>query len=263
MNLMPFIGFAALAAVAPILSPSGPWVVEAEDSQCLLRRDFGSGDAVTTLVLDPGIDAAPKVGVTVRSRDRGGKPSKGTGSIAFDQQQPIQANYTSAMLPDGVTRLTRLSVDRAVFDMLGTSSTLGIEARPAKVAVELAKPTKGLAALQHCREDLLRSWTLDPVEMLSGNGPRPSETSQPDFYTDFDLSKEDLAKGGRMIAALGISAKGVVEDCRVVSTTSTDPNLAKVFCGVAFRTRFKPATDAAGNATAGHYLMRTRWGPRS
>ena len=81
---------------------------------------------------------------------------------------------------------------------------------------------------------------------------------------DYPRETRDLRDGSQVIIALTVGADGRVKGCRIV-TPSRDPEADRITCRLATeRFRFRPATDAAGNAVSSIYGWRQEWwvGPR-
>ncbi len=76
---------------------------------------------------------------------------------------------------------------------------------------------------------------------------------------DYPAATRDLRIGDSVIVVMTVGADGRARNCRV-QKHSRDPRADAITCGLALeRFRFKPATDAAGNAVEASYGWQQRW----
>jgi protein TonB len=76
---------------------------------------------------------------------------------------------------------------------------------------------------------------------------------------DYPKASRDLRVGTDVVVALTVGTDGRVKGCRVVRG-SADPQAGPITCRLATeRFRFRPATDAAGNAVQAVFGWRQRW----
>ena len=94
-----------------------------------------------------------------------------------------------------------------------------------------------------------------------GNGWRKLEKIAGDINAakDFPKKSRDLRIGQSVTVLLSIGPDGLVKDCEI-TVPSPDPEADRITCALASaRFRFRPATDAHGDAVAGKYAWRQRW----
>ena len=76
---------------------------------------------------------------------------------------------------------------------------------------------------------------------------------------DYPRKTRERRIGQSVTVLLTVGVDGRVGDCRVTQS-SPDPEADAITCRLAAeRFRFRPATDASGNAVAGKYAWRQRW----
>lgn len=97
-----------------------------------------------------------------------------------------------------------------------------------------------------------------------GGAPLQKIAGEINSARDFPRERRDLRDGSHVIVALTVGTDGRVKECRIV-TPSRDAEADRITCRLATeRFRFRPATDAAGNAVTSIYGWRQEWwvGPR-
>ena len=245
------------ATPAPLLLPTGPWVVHMEENLCLLERTYPAADRKVSLIFQPLLDL-DEMEVFVVSNDHSDQQHVGSFTATIEPgQQTSTGRYFSVYTPKTKSRLTRLTTDRSLFDQLKNGDTLRLKAKPLNLAFRIVQPEKARAALKGCVDDLKKSWGIDPemasrtVTPADGN---PGRYFGPDAYPPEALAKRIF---GRVIALLNITPEGTVEHCRIVSSAGEALNAGT--CKVAMRIRFKPARDKNGVPLPGIYVLPVRW----
>jgi TonB family protein len=254
---------AALATIAadrpppPVLLPLGAWVVEAETDTCLVQRSYGTREARITVGFQPvfGLDSMDLVVLTPLGS---GEQQLGKARLRVgDAAAPIEGNYSSVRVNGKPLRYTRISVDRALLDTLGSAETLSIQAKPVNVRVRLASVDRAMAAFRTCQDGLLRSWGVDPATVTPERQPRPRNLLRyfsPESYPA-EAARERIV--GRVIAVVQVDATGKVTACRI--TASAGPALNAGTCRQAMKVPFEPATGVDGRPAPSIYVLPVRW----
>lgn len=94
-----------------------------------------------------------------------------------------------------------------------------------------------------------------------GGAVRPTVKIAGDINSarDYPRATRDLRIGHSVVIDLGVGVDGRVSACRVVRA-SPDPDADRITCDLArARFRFRPATNAAGEAVAATFRWQQRW----
>lgn len=248
----------ALAARPPAAAilPTGPWYVRAEDDMCLLERRYVVGARTISLVFQPMLDL-PTMEIFIIDPGRGGSQYQGRYSVTVGSDEPLTGRYFSVVSTKTKSRLTRLSIERRMFDGLKDGDTLHIEARPVDLDLAVVRPEKARSALQGCTDSLKKDWGLDPA--VGAQAVTPLEGNPARYFGSDAYPEAALRQGiyGRVIALLSIDPAGTVSNCRIVSSAGAELNEGT--CTAARRIRFKPPVDKDGKPLPSSYLLPVRW----
>lgn len=237
-----------------LLEPNGPWVIEAQDALCMLTRSYGTDPAKVTIGLQP-LFTTPTMEVFVITSDRSRDPAQGEATVAFAPSEiTVRGSYLSSSIGGG-RRLTRLTLPFGLLDQVESGAEMTLSAGQVTAKVRLVRARAGLAALDRCQHDLLRSWHVDESALAKDRAPIALQTSLPAWRYPTEAMRLNIQ--GRVIAALNVSAEGRATDCRVV--VSVHQTLDKQTCAVAPLIRFQPGRDSEGRPAPSLYLLPVRW----
>lgn len=252
--------FMLLAAAAPPLplTPSTPWNVEAKEDLCVLSRTYGSEGDRTTLLFQPILDMETMDFIVVTP----GKPRQQKTGDATIERLPdgrvFKAPYLGLSTLAGGRYVTRISVDRALYDELGQAVELRIKAGPVARQIQVGRSDKAKAAFADCDRDLLKSWGVDPADVTKDRRPVP-ERNFARYFTSDAYPSAAIEEGfiGRVTAVLNIDAAGIVSKCRPI--VSAGKLLTEATCVNAAKLPFRPGHDASGKPVPSIYVLRVRW----
>jgi hypothetical protein len=169
-----FSGSVATAQTAP-RQPTGKWIVNFDDAQCVATRYYGTAENPIYFVLKaPPIGDVLQIGIV-----RKGAPRDATqveGEVVFDNQPPIRTN----LLEFGVSRLrqhallvnlpaqdlvamrgasvVRIQARNRGMSKLGTRLSIGSSRSDESFA--LSDMTELLKMMQTCTDDLRKVWNV-------------------------------------------------------------------------------------------------------
>ena len=258
------LGLAVSPAVASeVLQPSGPWKIDYAPNECRLLRTFGTGDTAVTLrfARGAGLDSFDML-------------IAGKGIPKFKQKVKVKLSLTpggakqefdaySMAIPGRPERFVRwFDGSPAILDAVTDSQQLdiGIDGQYL-IAVDFAKGKAALGGLNHCFNELLEVWGIDPAK-LKAQALRPiPRTSPGNWVSPGDYPTKALIKEqqGKVVVVLTISTEGKVADCRVV-VSSQITELDNTSCRVLVaRAHYFPAKDSTGQPIEGFDVQRIRW----
>lgn len=256
---MPLLLLAATAAPLQ-LKPNGPWVVQVEDSMCLLERNYptGKGKERQLLIFQPLLDLPTMDFYVMTDRGSSGQQYDGMFKVRIEPgARSYTGRYYSVASGKDRNRITRFTLDRAVLDELNDGDTMMVQAKPVNTSFAIVRPEKARPALTGCIADLKKAWGIAPEG--STDIATPLEGNPARYFSSDSYPPEAYHQGiyGKVIALLNVNTQGRVEKCRIVSSAGQALNDGT--CKVAMGIRFKPARDLAGAALASTYVLPVRW----
>jgi TonB family protein len=263
-------GMAAADAAPPeIRQPTGKWVVDFADAQCVAYRDYGTAEAPLYLVLKaPPLGSIMQLAV-VRPGGGAETPEQEDGKIVLDGQTSFPANMLRYAFKEEKQRVLRVNVPLAQFDRIRASKTISFETQRSQYGFELSQLKQLLDVMQKCVGGLRDIWhvkegsyeadsdgrQLHPALRSGAIGRLESVFSLEDYPTDA-LSREQ--QGTSTIAVL-VDESGKVADCTVIQTSGAAILDAQSCAIIQKRARFKPAVDVAGQPAKDAFTQRVTW----
>ena len=251
----------AAAPVAAPLTPSGKWVVEYGDSDCVLSRDFGTGSARTTVGFKPSPfgDSVEIVTMTAGAKSgyRNAKAKLTLQPSGFTAENDASIY---GLKDKGVTLTTFIAQGAAVANLqTSTGVALTEDAGPGtNIAVPDMK--KAFGALKVCQVDLVKRWGVDPGE-LDRVAVLATPLSPERWITHADYPAEalkDRQQGtSRIMWAIGTT--GRVSDCKVVQSSGSAALDGASCLLIARRGRYKPALGIDDEPVPTHAMRKVIW----
>ena len=238
-------------AVAVPLVPTGKWVVNFDDAQCVASRDYGTdqlfltasplGDLVQFGVIRPG---------------RTGPPQQITAEIQPAQGPIYRGNallWNAGSKPPKSIRL--INLPEPEFRRLAASAMINLKIGEMKQSYTLPAMGALAAVMKNCVDDLQKVWSAQ------GGVAAAARANLASYLKDEDFPGEALGKdfSGTTGFAMLIDEAGRVADCMVVET-SGHAILDMQSCAIMkVRARFQPARDKSGKPTRDRVRSRIRW----
>ena len=251
-------GLGLVAATEP-RQPTGRWVVDFDDAQCVASRDYGSKESPLTLVIESP-PAGNIVQVGVLSAGRGGKPEQLDGEVVIGQRPAFRTSMI-AFTPKAQNErlyLTNLPVEEFAFAR--TASVIAIHAKGGldeHLAIPAMQPL--MKVLDDCVADLRKVWNVAGKE-LSANLRGPVGNLQGILrHTDYPDQSIDKEQSGTVTVALLIDETGKVADCTVIGTSRSAFLDVQSCAIVKIRAKFQPAIGMDGKPAKGSFVQRVTW----
>lgn len=211
-----------------VLNPAGQWRVTTIDSRCVMARQFGSGDARTTVAISPDV-------VT------------GEAAVALSQVAVGQRN----------ARVTRVLLPAAKLAAMTSDSPITLESKDGQL-VTLA--SDGLAdavkAADTCRASLRQTWGIDDASVaqvaIAATGKLGLEYWERPADPGYDGTLNV------MTLLLAVDSEGRIADCRVVGSSGSSKIDRATCTAVASRAAFQPAKNSSGDAVKSWSVQRVR-----
>lgn len=250
---MPSLSLAMLAAATAPLAPTGKWVVDFDDAQCVATRAYGQetvflkasalGDVVQIGVAQAG-RSGPPVQVDAVVTPAAGVPFKGTAvRWSVEGKNP--------------RRMRLINMPVAEFQRLSSSPTLRFAIDDLDREFGMPDMTALARVMKSCVDDLQKVWGAGDG---GGTGTK-ARANLASYFKDDDYPDDsiDNEQSGTTDFALLVNEKGLVADC-MVTKTSGNAGLDLQSCAVIKqRARFTPALDSQGKPTKDRVAGRIRW----
>ena len=253
---------ASQALAAPIVrQPTGNWVVNFDDAQCVASRNFGTKEEPLFLVLKaPAIGDVVQVAV-VRS-GRGGSPQQLVGSISFDNREAVKTSVLAYTSGTNSQRIFTANLTNSDFAAAGKATTmLFTGAGQVNESFSLDKIASVRTVIGECVADLREVWNVSASEDMSPKLRQRARLAVKRLLSNEDYpdlaARKDLQGSVRFV--LLVDESGRVADCTVLETSGVAALDAQGCSKIKDRARFTPAIGADGKPAKDAYTQRVRW----
>ena len=268
-----------LAAVPPASTraPTGKWVVDFDDSQCVASRNYGTKAQPLLFGLKAPIISDVMQLIFVRPGSGGGGEfaEQLGGTITLDGGMAKSISAIGLSVPKAKQRVVRVNLPTSEFAAIAGAKVMDIRVRgEMKESIALSNMPALLNVLNKCVADLRTHWNVEPREAerpvssvpdesdganaFLRHGPRGDLTGV--FKAD-DFPSAAIAKDmqGTVRLAMLIDENGKVADCTVVGTSGSAALDGQSCYIVSSRARFKPAIGLDGKPARSTYSQRVTW----
>ena len=279
--------FARVLACAALLStagtaaaepkqPTGKWIVNFADAQCVATRNYGSeADPIYLVLKAPATGGSLQIGIVQNGRHS--EPRQFDGEVVFDEAVTIQTNLLEFGYKKLGQRALLVNLNSQNVPSLRPAKTLAIRARDrgiAKVGTRLGEggsrdgetfALTQMGALMNmldtCTEDLRdvwKAWDYDkePSGLKEGPSGDLSGIFSADDYPGIAVFKDQM---GSVAFVLLIDEHGKIADCTVTETSGVASLDAQSCAVVKERAKFKPAIGLDGKPSKSSYFQRISW----
>ena len=259
-----FIATAACLSSTPVsaasLAPTGPWVVDYSNDQCLLDRNYGT-DAEPIILAIRRVPMDSNVAIGVLSRGGRTESTVGNAKVRFGGAPPVQAAFRAYSVPEKNLRsLTSYVPEGAplIAAAVQSGSISMSAAGELEDTFEVPALADGLRALDACVVDLAQSWgmTVEQQKRLKVLArPLRNNYLQPEDYAGELNRNADL----RPQVRLWVGESGKPLDCVALKGTSSD-KFAETTCRLLLqRASFSPALDTDGKPMKSILVYTVDW----
>jgi hypothetical protein len=236
------------ASAAP-LAPTGPWVVDYSNDQCVLDRNYGT-DAKPMILAIRSVPMDPDVSLGVLTRGGRADAAVGDATIRFGEAVAMQAAFRAYSVPAKDLRSFMTYVPYGAPLMAGAAeSGLISVGAPHEVQATFQVPalSEGLRALDACVLDLGQSWGMTAEQQKS-------------FLQPEDFSGElERNANLRPQVRLWIDENGKGLDCVPLKATSSEEFASRACRLLLQRASFSPARDADGKPMKSLLVYTVDW----
>jgi hypothetical protein len=264
-----------MAAAAEPKQPSGKWVVNFADAQCIATRQYGPTDKPIYLVLKaPPVGDVLQIGIVWKHGHREAIQTR--GEIVFDNGEPVVTNLlefgnkqlgqrailvnlpTPQLAPMRLASSIRIRARSASNRKLGSRMTFG--SSTVDETFGLTQMTSLLKMMDTCTANLRKVWNVydskvpGPLKRSATGDVRGLFSS--DDYPGIAVLNEQT---GAVSLVLLIDEQGKVADCTVTQTSGVAALDAQSCAVITERGKFGPAIGHDGRPAKSSWLQRISW----
>jgi TonB family protein len=242
-------------------SPSGKWIVNFADAQCIAQRDFGTeGGSPRLLLKAPALGEVMQVAVLRDAARTSAEQADST--ITIDQGPALKTSLLMYSPAGSRQRVYLLNMPSAQFGVVRQAKTLSIRSEGLNETFALSQMEPLMKVMDECVADLRRVFNIaadgaQPTGLRSRARTNLAKLFSSDDYPAVAVMNR---QSGRVKFALLIQEDGRVADCTIVATSGV-PSLDGQACAMLkVRARFEPARDNDGkpakDAVVGSIIWR-------
>lgn len=260
MMMLAAVAQPAMAQDVQPLQPSGKWVVEHQDSLCLLSCEFGEGSAKVTFGLRPILIGSTFEVVLLDEEKGRSKLRREEARLVLEPSGRTVTAESSSYRSKG-KRLALFDISVSDVEDIAKSAKLAIAIgnEPATV-ISPVRIAAALKVLADCQINLRKHWGFNE-EVLAQIVTEPESLNPDKWISPKDYPSRAVVAGAEGITTLlwSIDTKGAVFDCRIIKTSGF-ALLDDAACGaVTKRGRYRPALDKDGKPIRSFASRRVRW----
>lgn len=266
----------ANAAAADPKQPTGKWIVDFADAQCVATRNYGSdADPLYLVLKTPATGGAVQVGVVRKSSKTGA--TQIDGEIIFDEAVTVRTSLLEFGNKKMGQRAMLANLPAKDVAPLRQASSIRIRAREdgisrlgTRLATNVSKAEESFAVTQmpalmttldRCAADLRKIWRVWDDEKGSEGLKEGPTANLSNLFSAEDYPAIAIVQGdmGSVAFVLLIDEQGKVADCTVTETSGLASLDAQSCAIVKERGKFKPAIGLDGKPAKSSYFQRITW----
>jgi TonB family protein len=237
---------ATIAAAAGPREPTGKWIVNFADAQCIAYRDYGAKGSPRLLIKAPPLGDVMQVAVL---REAGRTSAEQVDAfVAIDQRRPLKTNLLVYTPKDAKERVYLLNLPSADFTPVRQARTLSVRSEGLNETFALSQMEPLLKVMDDCLADLRKVFHIgadgaEPTELQSRAKANLVKLFSSNDYPGVAIVNR---QSGRVKFALLIGEDGRVADCTVVETSGVAALDSQACALLKIRAKFEPALGRDG-----------------
>lgn len=254
------VGICSVAAAEP-RQPTGRWVVNFDDAQCIASREYGTDlDPLLLVLKAPPRGNVIQVGV-IRS-GKAGEAEQIDAQVTIDQRPPLRTSMLVFTAKQQRQRVYWINLPVQDFAPARAAKSIAIRGErqlDERFAISAMEPL--MKVMDECVADLRRVWNIGEPDERATNLKQPVSGDLRGILRpqDYPAVAIDRKQGGTVTLALLIDEIGKVADCSVVGTSGVASLDAQSCALVKERAKFQPAIGIDGKPAKDSFLQRITW----
>jgi hypothetical protein len=261
------IGILAIAAASGLTTrvPTGRWVVDYADEQCIAKRQFGTTDKPLVLIIKPS-PTSDVVQLNLVKNGSGDAAYEYDARLSIGGAGPIRVRQLNFGTNDKASKrkyfISQINLSGEQATTLSSAERIGWYATAgAHVTLETGKLDALMRALATCRENLREYWNIGTANEQALKTPVEIIKPINSLFSTQDYPAQSVRQGdgGTSTVIVLIDETGRTRDC-MLEATSGIASIDGMTCAVIReRGRFKPAIGAEGKPVRSYVKSRVRW----
>ena len=253
------VGIVSVAAAEP-RQPTGRWVVNYDDAQCVASRNYGTDDKPLFLALKPS-PTASVMRVMLMRKGGSAEAEQRPASVRLDDGRPL---YTNALVfGDREAKRLVASINLPNSTFAANRKAAMIEIKAGSIGERLKVPglIGVMAAFDDCLANLRNAWNIGDAYSKRVAGPARPLRPLGELFRSSTYPRQAIREGdtGRVGISLLIDETGKVRDC-MVEETSGFATLDTMSCSaLTAHAKFQPAIGAEGKPVKSASFNRISW----
>ncbi len=253
------VAIGSIGAAEP-RKPTGRWVLDYGDAQCVASRTYGTDDKPLFLALKPSPTGSVMRVMLIRngaSSDAEQRPA----SVRFDDKAAIAVKALSYGDAKAKRQVASINLPMETFAANRGASTIEIKGSWFNERLAVGGLTGVVTEFDNCLANLRQVWNVGAP--FSARLTRPARSTRPlgDLFRSSSYPQQAMMEGntGRVGLALLIDEAGKVRDC-MIEETSGYATLDTMSCyTITTHARFEPAIGADGKPAKSASFHRISW----
>lgn len=240
--------------------PTGKWVVNFDDAQCVASRNYGSKDQPLFFV----IKAPPLGDVMQISFVRSGSridADQVDATITVDDSAPLRVSMVKFAPKGANTRVHQVNLPVESFSSIRQATRITVRSGGLQETLSLSGMEPLMRTMQTCVADLRQVWNVTEADKPHPLVKQHAVANLKGIFKPSDYPGVALRDDAMGTVSLGllIDERGNVADCTVVGTSEAASLDAQSCVIVRGRAKFTPALGLDGKPTKSSYLQRITW----
>ena len=260
MMLTTSAGLAAAPASKP-LAPTGKWVVNFADDQCLASRSYGTPGKPLYLALKPS-PLGEVMRITILQKGAVREPTQVPVVIRFDDHETIKSSMLAFASPKDGFRILSINLSADQFATMRQAKLVSFRS-PGEFdrSLALVQMEPLMKAIDSCVTSLQKYWNIsdDETPLLRTRARTEKEIATYLSDDDYPAVAVRNVNSGTVRIAMLIDENGKVADCMTIATSGVASLDAQSCATIAKRAKFVPAIGADGKPAKDAILSSIRW----
>lgn len=241
-------------------APTGKWVMDFGDKQCVAARNYGTDQEPLMLVLkQPTEGEIVQLAIIRKGSGSGMFANQLNGKIRVDDGPTVAASMIRFTAKARGEQVISTNLPFTQFAALRKGQALAISAGAVNVSLQLTSVEPLMKLMDECVVELRKLWNADEAAADRIKQPVVGSLAGLFRFDDYPGIAIEQSKGGTVGLLVLINEQGRVADCTVIETSGVAALDSQSCAVIAERARFKPAIGVDGKPAKSTFRQRVTW----
>jgi len=249
----------SVQASAADLTPTGKWVVDFADRDCLMSQPFGTpAESLMLAFRKVPMDAGATLLLVYPGKDKTRRTGK--AQLGFVPGEPlVEVSYEAVGLANQNVRRMSIDLTEEQLQKMVRAGRISVNSpKDVQAAFHLSKLQDVFKLGNECAIGLGEEWGFTREEQARVKTPPKGNVAAAISNDDYPSDAIRNGESGQTRARLSVGTDGKVTECAVVRSSGVE-SIDATTCRVARTARFKPALDADGNPVRALLVFKVTW----